>query len=53
MGEVPSWYPVMSAARYMKVPVWELQDAPTVWVYRAHAAMKAEDHAREMHEKMG
>lgn len=51
MGAVPDWYPVMAAARYLKVPVWDLMAAPIEWVYRANAAMKAEAHAQEMAQK--
>lgn len=51
MGEVPDWYPVLAAARYMQVPVWDLMEAPYVWVHRAHAAQYAENHAQEMKSK--
>lgn len=51
MGEVPSWYPLMSAARYMKTDPWVLEHQSVVWIHRAHAAMSAEAHAQEMAEK--
>jgi hypothetical protein len=52
LGEQPQWYPVMAAARYLKVPVWDLMNEPLEWVHRAAAAMRAEAHAQEMHDKM-
>jgi hypothetical protein len=52
MGSVPSWYPVMAAARYLGTDPWVLEAMPLVWTHRALAAQKAEDHAMEMQQKM-
>lgn len=53
MGAVPSWYPLVSAARYMGVNPWELEHQSTLWIHRAHAAQNAEAHAQEMASKHG
>jgi hypothetical protein len=45
MGECPSWYPLLQASRYLKVPPWDLARQPIWWMRIALAAMSAE--ARE------
>lgn len=45
MGECPDWYPLMRAARYMKVAPWELADKPICWQNWANIAEFAEDRA--------
>lgn len=44
----PSWWRVVSAARYLGVAPWELARQPTFWTDAAHEAMAAEAHAREV-----
>lgn len=47
MGAVPDWYPLVAAARYLRVPPWDLFEASTAWRDYALAAMRAEARARE------
>lgn len=42
MGELPSWYLLLRAARYLGVAPWELADQPVVWARWAWAAESAE-----------
>lgn len=51
MGECPSWYRLLKAAKYLGVPPWELAKQPHTWVNMAEAAQDAEAHARAVHEK--
>ena len=51
VGEVPDWYPLIQAARYLQVPPWELAKQTSLWKYVAIAAMNAEAHAAEMKRK--
>lgn len=51
MGEPPSWYRLIRAAKYLGVPPWDLAAQPHTWVNMAEAAQDAEAHARAMHEK--
>lgn len=53
MGEVPSWYRVVRAARYLGVAPWDLERAPMSWVSRAEAAMAAEQEARDKRQPKG
>lgn len=48
LGEPPSWWGTLAAARYLGVAPWELGAAPLKWKHRAIAAMDAEAHAREV-----
>jgi hypothetical protein len=41
----------MAAARYLKVPVWDLAEQPIFWMHAALAAIYAENHAQEMKSK--
>lgn len=43
MGEVPVWYSLLSAARYLGVPPWELARKPVWWMNIALAAQSAEN----------
>lgn len=47
MGDVPEWYSLIAAARYLGVAPWDLVDRPTAWAHMANAAMDAEHRARE------
>lgn len=42
MGEAPSWYGLVQAARYLRVPPWDLAEKPQWWTSIALAAMNAE-----------
>lgn len=39
---MPTWYRVVQAARYLKVPPWDLAQQPIYWVNIAEAASQAE-----------
>lgn len=45
MGQVPQWYRVLQAARYLKVPVWELETQPWRYVLQAEEAQAAVNQA--------
>lgn len=45
MGELPSWYRLQEAARYLGVSPWELGERPVIEVERALAAKDAEAYA--------
>ena len=42
MGEVPQWYRVIRAAKYLGVPPWDLAAKPLWWLEIALAAESAE-----------
>lgn len=44
---MPSWYPLLRAARYLGVPPWELAERPVAWMYWALEAEQAEFEAQE------
>ena len=46
MGEVPEWYLVIRAARYLGVAPWDLIDQPQAWQQMALEAENAETDAR-------
>jgi hypothetical protein len=46
MGEQPDWYPLVRAARYLRVPPWELAHQPMFWTEVALAALEGEGRAR-------
>lgn len=50
-GEVPVWYTLVSAARYLRVAPWDLAQRPAWWVHVALAAQAAEGHASEQKAK--
>lgn len=35
MGELPDWYPLIRAARYLGVPPWDLLTQPLAWQHWA------------------
>lgn len=47
MGEVPDWYRLLVAARYLGVPPWDLAQKPLWWMNIALAAQSAENAARK------
>jgi hypothetical protein len=47
MGDKPEWYPLIRAARYLGVAVWDLLERPFVYVEWAIIAEAAEMEARE------
>ena len=42
MGACPEWYPLLRAARYLRVPPWELAVQPLAWQEWALTAEAAE-----------
>jgi hypothetical protein len=46
MGECPPEYPLIAAARYLGVAVWELEERPTAYRDWALVTMEAEARAR-------
>lgn len=44
----PDWYVHIQAARYLKVPPWELVKQSVYWRDKALAAMSAEHEANEI-----
>lgn len=53
MGECPWWYTLIKAAKYLGVPPWVLAEQPVAWQRYAEAAMGAEAHAKDMHNRRG
>jgi hypothetical protein len=51
MGEQPDWYALLRAARYLRVPPWELAHKPIFWTEVALAAMEAEGRAKAHAER--
>lgn len=51
MGEAPSWYRLLKAAVYLKVPPWELAERPIHWVTMAEAAQASEAEAQAIRKK--
>jgi len=45
-GEVPNWYRVIKAARYLGVAPWDLATRPNWWLEVALASQDAEAKAR-------
>lgn len=43
MGEAPSWFNLIRAARYLHVPPWDLARKPIWWINAALATMAAEN----------
>lgn len=50
-GECPQWYPTIRAARYLKVPPWELAQKSHVWVEWALTAEDAEAQAQQRRQQ--
>jgi hypothetical protein len=44
-GELPDWYVLLRAARYLNVQPWELLEQPSVWMEYALHAEYAESEA--------
>ena len=42
LGEVPDWYLLLRAARYLRVPPWELARRPIGWREMALVAERAD-----------
>lgn len=51
MGECPPWYVVISAARYLGVPPWELLNQPRYWTEWAVEANYAEVTSQKSHQE--
>lgn len=49
MGELPDWYPLIRAARYLGVPPWDLLDQPLLW---QHWALMAEMTEGEVQDEL-
>jgi hypothetical protein len=47
MGEMPDWYPLIRAARYLGVAPWDLMEQPLYWSEWAITAEAAENEAQE------
>ena len=50
MGEVPEWYELITAAKYLGVAPWDLLEQPLIWQEGAHKAEMAEYEARKQRE---
>jgi hypothetical protein len=46
MGALPDWYPLLRAARYLKVAPWELLEHAAAWQHWAILAENAENEAQ-------
>jgi len=54
MGELPDWYLLIRAARYLQTTPWELAKQSEFWVGAAMAAQNAEIEAENFrHEHHG
>jgi hypothetical protein len=51
MGECPSWFRVVQAARYLRVAPWDLADQPLYWLEVAEASQSAEQYAADLHAR--
>lgn len=47
IGEVPAWYTLVKAARYLGVAPWDLARKPLWWTHVALASQGAEAHAAQ------
>ena len=52
MGEIPDWYVIIKAAKYLGVPPWDLMKQSIFWREKALIAMAAENDARKQKEKL-
>lgn len=50
MGEVPDWYEMIVAARYLRVAPWELHAQPAIWKQWGLAAQAAENEYRKIEQ---
>jgi hypothetical protein len=51
MGQVPMWYRVIRASRYLGTAPWDLAKAPLFWLQAAEQAQTAEASAEQMREQ--
>lgn len=52
MGELPDWYPLLRAAKYLRVAPWELLDQAAVWQHWALLAERVESEVqRELQDR--
>mgnify|MGYP001228458512 CR=1 FL=1 len=42
LGEVPFWYRIINAARYLRVAPWELAQRSAFWLHAAEQAQAVE-----------
>lgn len=47
---MPTWYRVLKAAQYLRVPPWELANQPLAWVVQAETAQVIEDQEQKRRE---
>lgn len=52
MGEIPEWYLVIRAARYLGVAPWDLIGQSSLWLGWALTAQRAESEAAEEKRKL-
>lgn len=45
MGEIPEWYRLICAAKYLGVAPWDLHSQPVIWQSWADMAERAENSA--------
>lgn len=50
LGEIPDWYPLLMAARYLRVPPWELARRSVWWRDIALLAQEVEAISDPLHE---
>lgn len=53
LGDAPEVYWTIRAARYLRVPPWDLGSRPTIWEDLALATERAELYARDHHGEIG
>lgn len=51
MGEVPTWFRVIQAAKYLGVAPWDLWDESWEWVLMAEEADAAVQYGRQLAEE--
>lgn len=49
--EIPWWWNLTQAAKYLNVPVWELAEQPYFWMQVAITCMNAEAEIQERESK--
>lgn len=52
-ARIPDWYPLLRAARYLKVAPWELMEQPMAWQQWANIAEAAEIEAQNSQRGQG
>jgi hypothetical protein len=48
---VPQWYRLLTAAKYLGVPPWDLAEKPVWWMNIALGAKRAEESAKQAHQR--